>query len=70
MVLAAQAAAIAAARPGNHWNQPHDAALRVLAQGMIDLKLCSGSLDGVLESGELQALLHAPHRPLAGHGRA
>ena len=50
IVLAAQAAAIAAARPGNHWNEPHDAALRVLVQGMIDLKLCSGSVDGVLES--------------------
>ncbi len=51
LVLAAQAAAIAAARPGQHWEQPHDAALRVLAQGFIDLKLCQGSLDGVLESG-------------------
>ncbi len=50
MVLAAQAAAIAAARPGNHWNEPHDAALRVIAQGLIDFKLCSGSLDAVLES--------------------
>jgi len=50
IVLAAQAAAIAAARPGNTWNAPHDAALRVLAQGFIDLKLCQGSVDGVLES--------------------
>ncbi len=50
IVLAAQAAAIAAARPGAHWNEPHDAALRVLAQGLIDLKLCSGSVDAVLES--------------------
>lgn len=50
MVLAAQAAAIAAARPGNHWNDPHDAALRVIVQGLIDFKLCSGSLDAVLES--------------------
>ncbi len=50
MVLAAQAAAIAAARPGAHWNEPHDTALRVLAQGLIDLKLCSGSVDAVLES--------------------
>ncbi len=50
MVLAAQAAAIAAARPSAHWNEPHDAALRVLAQGLIDLKLCSGSVDAVLES--------------------
>ncbi|MDD5179657.1 MAG: Xaa-Pro aminopeptidase [Gallionellaceae bacterium] len=50
MVLAAQAAAIAAARPGVRWNEPHDAALCVLAQGFIDLGLCQGSLDAVLES--------------------
>ncbi len=50
IVLAAQAAAIAAIRPGAHWNVPHEAAVRVLAQGMLDLKLLSGTLDGVLES--------------------
>lgn len=50
IVLAAQTAAIAAATPKQAWNAPHDAALRVLAQGFIDLKLCSGSVDGVLES--------------------
>jgi Xaa-Pro aminopeptidase len=49
-VLAAQAAAIAAARPGNTWDAPHDAALRILAQGLIDLGLCQGSVDAVLES--------------------
>jgi Xaa-Pro aminopeptidase len=52
MVLAAQAAAIAAVKPGNAWDQPHNAALEVLAQGMIDLGLCKGSLDKVLESGD------------------
>ena len=51
LVLSAQAAAIAAARPGAHWNEPHDAAVRVLAQGFVDLKLCIGSVDTVLESG-------------------
>ncbi len=50
IVLAAQAAAIVAAKPGNSWNAPHDAALRVLAQGFIDLKLCRGSVDEVLEN--------------------
>ena len=50
IVLAAQAAAIAAAKPGNSWNALHEAALRVLAQGFIDLKLCHGSLDAVLET--------------------
>jgi Xaa-Pro aminopeptidase len=51
IVLAAQAAAITAAQPGNHWEMPHDAALKILAQGFIDLKLCHGTVDGVLESG-------------------
>ena len=50
IVLAAQAAAIAAAKPKQPWIAPHDAALRVLAQGFIDLKLCHGSVDEVLET--------------------
>jgi Xaa-Pro aminopeptidase len=50
IVLAAQVAAIAAAKPVNQWNAPHEAALRVLAQGFIDLKLCKGSVEAVLES--------------------
>jgi len=50
IVLAAQAAAISAAHPNQHWNAPHEAALRVLAQGFIDLKLCHGTVDAVLES--------------------
>jgi Xaa-Pro aminopeptidase len=51
LVLAAQRAAIAEIAPGRPWDAPHEAAVRVLAQGMLDLKLLSGSLDGVLESG-------------------
>lgn len=50
IVLAAQIAAISAAKPNKTWNAPHEAALRVLAQGFIDLKLCKGSVDAVLES--------------------
>lgn len=50
LVLDAQAAAIAAIRPGATFLAPHDAAVRVLAQGMLDLKLLEGSLDGVIES--------------------
>jgi Xaa-Pro aminopeptidase len=49
LVLAAQAAAIAAVRPGNSWDAPHLAAVKTLAQGMIDLKLLAGSLDEVVE---------------------
>jgi Xaa-Pro aminopeptidase len=50
IVLAAQAAAIAAAKPKQTWDVPHNAALRVLAQGFIDLKLCHGSVDEVLQN--------------------
>jgi len=50
LVLAAQAAAIDAVRPGSHWNSPHEAAVRVLTQGMVDLKLLAGSVDGLIES--------------------
>jgi Xaa-Pro aminopeptidase len=49
LVLAAQSAAIAEVRVGNAWNAPHEAAVKVLAQGFIDLKLLSGSLQEVLE---------------------
>jgi Xaa-Pro aminopeptidase len=49
LVLAAQAAAMHKVRAGNAWNEPHDAAVRVLAQGMLDLKLLAGGLDEVLE---------------------
>ena len=50
IVLAAQAAAIGSAKPGNAWDAPHLAALQVLAQGFIDLKLCSGSVEEVLKN--------------------
>lgn len=51
LVLEAQAAAIAEVRPGSRWNAPHDAAVKVLAQGFIDLGLCTATLDEVLEKG-------------------
>jgi Xaa-Pro aminopeptidase len=52
LVLAAQAAAIDQVRPGNAWQAPHDAAVAVLAQGFVDLGLCQGSAESVLESGD------------------
>jgi Xaa-Pro aminopeptidase len=50
LVLAAQSAAIAQVKPGNRWIDPHDAAVRVLAQGFIEFGLLEGPLDRVLES--------------------
>jgi Xaa-Pro aminopeptidase len=51
LVLASQHAAVDATRAGARFTDPHDAAVRVLAQGMVDCKLLEGSVDGVIESG-------------------
>jgi Xaa-Pro aminopeptidase len=51
LVLSAQFAAIEAAKPNNHWNAPHEAALEILVQGFIDFKLCTGTKEEVLENG-------------------
>ena len=51
IVLTAQLAAIDVAKPGSHWNAPHEAALDVLVQGFIDEKLCHGSKEAVIETG-------------------
>jgi Xaa-Pro aminopeptidase len=52
LVLAAQAAALAEVAPGAAWIAPHDAAVRVLAQGLIGFGLCAGSVDKVIETGD------------------
>jgi len=44
VVLEAQLAAIAKMKPGNHWNEPHEAAVKVLTKGLIKLGLIKGSL--------------------------
>ena len=55
IVLAAQVAAIAVTKPGQRFTDPHDAATRVLVQGMLDVGLLDkkkhGSVDDVLLSG-------------------
>lgn len=51
LVLAAQDAAFAMVRPGAHFIDYHDAAVRVLAQGFVDLKMLAGSVDSVIEQG-------------------
>lgn len=55
IVLAAQAAALTAVRPGMAFNQVHDAAVAVLAQGMLDTGLLDktklGSVEDVIANG-------------------
>lgn len=49
LVLEAQAAAIAKARPGNRWDEPHEAAVRVLTNGLLGLGILSGKLGKLLK---------------------
>jgi Xaa-Pro aminopeptidase len=48
VVLAAQLAAIDKVRPGSHWNEPHEAAVRVLTQGMVELGLLEGEVEKLI----------------------
>jgi Xaa-Pro aminopeptidase len=50
VVLDAHAAARRATLPGNHWNEPHDAAVNVVARGLRRLGLLEGSLAGIIRS--------------------
>lgn len=51
VVLQAQYAAIAAIKPGNHWNQPHDAAVREITQGLVKLGLLKGKVAALIKDG-------------------
>ncbi|MDY0022005.1 aminopeptidase P N-terminal domain-containing protein [Arenimonas caeni] len=51
IVLAAQAAAMAQARPGRPWNLGHEAAVEVLTEGLLSVGLLKGSLKSALSSG-------------------
>ncbi len=51
VVHAAQTAALERCGPGRHWNEPHAAALEVLAQGMVDLGLLEGPAEDRIEDG-------------------
>ena len=51
VVQAAHAAGVAASRAGNHWNQPHDATLRVITEGLVDLGLLRGRVPKLIKDG-------------------
>ena len=55
ITLASQEAAVAVTKTGNTFMQPHEAALKVLTQGLLDEKLLKlaelGSLDNAIETG-------------------
>ena len=50
LVLAAQEASLEASRPGATLPEIHAASVRVLTQGMVDLGLLKGEVDGLIET--------------------
>jgi len=52
VVLEAQQAAIAKVKPGNHWNEPHDAAVRAITAGLVRIGLLRGSLASLIRGGD------------------
>ena len=56
LVLAAQEAAVAVVAPGQSAEGVHDTAVRVLVEGLLELGLLVGSVDGVIEQGAYRHL--------------
>ncbi len=50
VVLEANLAAIAAVKPGHHWNQPHEAAVQALTAGLVRLGLLKGKVPALVNS--------------------
>ncbi|MCL1960406.1 MAG: aminopeptidase P N-terminal domain-containing protein [Desulfovibrionaceae bacterium] len=67
LALAAQQAAIAATRPGARFNDPHDAAVKVLTQGMIDLGLIDKNQHPTLDDAIAQRAYFAHYMHRTSH---
>jgi Xaa-Pro aminopeptidase len=50
LVLEAQFAAIEKVKPGNHWNDPHEAAVRVITKGLLELGILKGKLPALIKA--------------------
>ena len=48
--LKAQLDAIAVAKPGNHWNDPHETTVKVITQGLLDIGLLEGDVNELIAS--------------------
>ena len=60
VVLAANLAAIELCRPGEHFNAPHEAAVNVMVQGLIELGILHGDADQLIADGSY--LVFCPHK--------
>lgn len=48
--LQSQLEAIAVAKPGNHWNDPHEATVRVITEGLVKIGLLEGDVSELIKS--------------------
>jgi len=55
IVLAAQKQAIAEVKPGNSFYAPHNAAVRILTEGLVELGLLKGEIDKLIEEEKYKA---------------
>ncbi|MBR7519566.1 Xaa-Pro aminopeptidase [Pseudomonas juntendi] len=55
LVLKAQAAAFAEIAPGKHWNHAHEATVRVITTGLVELGLLEGDVQALIDSEAYRA---------------
>ncbi|MEA5618546.1 aminopeptidase P N-terminal domain-containing protein [Cronbergia sp. UHCC 0137] len=55
LVLEAQKQAIAQVQPGNNFKDPHDKAVRILTEGLVELGLLKGEIDKLIEEEKYKA---------------
>jgi Xaa-Pro aminopeptidase len=51
VVLEAQQAAFAATKPGNHWNEAHEAAVLAITRGLVSIGLLKGRVPKLIKDG-------------------
>lgn len=49
VVLSAQKAALKKVVPGNHWNDPHNAAVKAMTKGMVEIGLLKGKVSKLIK---------------------
>ena len=50
LVLKAQLAAIEKVKPGNHWDDPHRAAVRIITKGLVQLGILKGRVPSLIKN--------------------
>ena len=67
LVLASQEASVAATKPGARFTDPHDATVKVLTQGMLDLGLIDKQQHGTLDDAIANRAYFAHYMHRTGH---